>query len=250
MVTFVDPANSVSALSFVAVLGYAAALFWLAFEKRGRLANALFLGLIALGSVAAIGTYYSCYKTCAVFHQHWFSRFGSFNKGWRPGVDPWALLKWGVFCGGASHNQLALALGAPFADAVRAGGSVSWARLLEAYGNLFAYANASHTSLVYSFQVRGFIARPPFSAEQVQNYLHRLQLAGLATSITEGGLHARAMDQWVLALEQNSDIGAGVYVPWLEALYAGVGLRVVTSLTLVVALSVIAGSQSALLVPT
>ena len=81
MVTFVDPANSVSALSFIVVLGYAAALFWLAFEKRGCLANALFLGLLALGSVAAMGTYYSLYKTVAVFHQQGFSLFGSFNKG-------------------------------------------------------------------------------------------------------------------------------------------------------------------------
>ena len=78
---------------------------------------------------------------------------------------------------------------------MRAGGSVSWASLLEAYGNLLTYANASHTRLDYSFQVRHYVARPAFSAEQVQHYLHGLRLAGLVTGIAEGGLHARSLDQ-------------------------------------------------------
>ena len=51
-------------------------------------------------------------------------------------------------------------------------------------------------------------------------------------------------------LEQNSTLGAGVYVPWIEVLCAGVGLRVVKPLTLIITLSLIVGSQSALLVPT
>ena len=53
----------------------------------------------------------------------------------------------------------------------------------------------------------------------------------------------------MLALEQNSNLGDGVYVPWVEVLCAGVGLRVVKALTLIVTFSIIAASQSALLVP-
>ena len=96
VVTFVDPVSSVSALSFIAVLSYGAALLWLACGKRGRVANALFLGLLALGVVAALGIYYAIHQMCIAFHAYGFSRagrFGSFNKGWHPGVAPWALVK-------------------------------------------------------------------------------------------------------------------------------------------------------------
>lgn len=82
----------------------------------------------------------------------------------------------------------------------------------------------------------------------MQTYLYELRLAGVVTGIAEGGLHARPLDQWVLALEQNSNLGTGVFVPWIEVLCAGVGLRVVTSLSLIIALSSIVGIQS-LVVP-
>ena len=53
-----------------------------------------------------------------------------------------------------------------------------------------------------------------------------------------------------MVLEQNSNIGTEVYVPWFEALCVGVGLRAVKSLALIVTLSIVASSHSALLVPT